>query len=214
MTGGTIAPLCAAVLDRLDLAAPGRRLVALSGAPGSGKSTLSVPLAAALTAQGLPATVVPMDGFHLDNALLAERGLLARKGAPESFDLGGFARLCRALRTEEQVIYPQFDRARDLAIAGAGAVDPACRVVIIEGNYLLFDETGWRDLAALWDLSIRLDIPMAELETRLVARWCAHGLDRSAAEARARGNDLANAARIDAARLPADLIWSGQAAAA
>ncbi len=208
MTDQTIAGLCANVRARLDLSRPGRRLVALSGAPGSGKSTLSEPLAAALTAAGIPAEVVPMDGFHLDNRLLSQRGILARKGAPESFDLAGFARLCQALKGEDQVIFPLFDRALDLAIAGAGEVGAACRVVVVEGNYLLFDEAGWRDLAGLWDLSIRIDTPLAELEARLIARWRSHGLDPAAAQARARGNDLANAARIDAARLPADLLWS------
>ena len=199
--------LCDAVLARLDLSGGGRRLVALSGAPGSGKSTLSEPLAAMLTERGVRSEVVPMDGFHLDNRLLEARGLILRKGAPETFDLGGFARLCHALRADDEVIYPLFDRSRDLAIAGAAHVGQDCSVAVIEGNYLLFDEPGWRDLADLWDVSIRLDVPLADLEARLVQRWLTHGLDQAAAEARARGNDLANAQRIASARLPADLTW-------
>ncbi|WOI35306.1 nucleoside triphosphate hydrolase [Tritonibacter scottomollicae] len=199
--------LCDAVLARLDLSGGGRRLVALSGAPGSGKSTLSEPLAAMLTERGVRSEVVPMDGFHLDNRLLKARGLMPRKGAPETFDLGGFARLCHALRADDEVVYPLFDRSRDLAIAGAAHVGQDCSVAVIEGNYLLFDEPGWRDLADLWDVSIRLDVPLADLEARLVQRWLTHGLDQAAAEARARGNDLANAQRIASARLPADLTW-------
>ncbi|OIQ32934.1 MAG: nucleoside/nucleotide kinase family protein [Alphaproteobacteria bacterium MedPE-SWcel] len=199
--------LCDTVLGRLDLSRARRQLIAISGAPGSGKSTLSGPLAAAMSAQGFATEVVPMDGFHLDNRLLEARGLLERKGAPESFDLDGFARLCRALRSVDRVIYPLFDRARDIAIAGAAEVGPECRVAIVEGNYLLLDEPGWRDLAALWDLSLRLVVPVEELAARLVQRWRDHGLDQRAAEARARGNDLANVARIDGAPLPSDLIW-------
>ena len=199
--------LCDAVLARLDLSGGGRRLVALSGAPGSGKSTLSEPLAAMLTERGVRSEVVPMDGFHLDNRLLEARGLMPRKGAPETFDLGGFKRLCHALRADDEVIYPLFDRSRDLAIAGAAHVGQDCSGAGIEGNYLLFDEPGWGDLADLWDVSIRLDVPLADLEARLVQRWLTHGLDQAAAEARARGNDLANAQRIASARLPADLTW-------
>ncbi|PRZ47623.1 nucleoside triphosphate hydrolase [Tritonibacter scottomollicae] len=199
--------LCDAVLARLDLSGGGRRLVALSGAPGSGKSTLSEPLAAMLTERGVRSEVVPMDGFHLDNRLLEARGLMPRKGAPETFDLGGFKRLCHALRADDEVIYPLFDRSRDLAIAGAAHVGQDCSIAVIEGNYLLFDEPGWRELADLWDVSIRLDVPLADLEARLVQRWLTHGLDQAAAEARARGNDLANAERIASARLPADLTW-------
>ncbi|MCG7629949.1 nucleoside/nucleotide kinase family protein [Epibacterium sp. MM17-32] len=198
--------LCAAVLSRLDLHADKRCLVALSGAPGSGKSTLSGPLAQQMTEQGIAAEVVPMDGFHLDNGLLEKRDLLARKGAPETFDLAGFSHLCRRLRHEDHVIYPLFDRNRDAAIAGAGEVTPECRVVIVEGNYLLFDEPGWRDLFRLWDVSIRMEVPLAELETRLIRRWRQQGLGPEAALVRARSNDLANAARVAAAQLPADLI--------
>ncbi|MCZ4269773.1 nucleoside triphosphate hydrolase [Rhodobacteraceae bacterium G21628-S1] len=208
----TIDALCQSVIEKLDTAHQGRQLVALSGAPGSGKSTLSAPLAKALTARGLKAEVVPMDGFHLDNRLLQARGLLARKGAPETFDLDGFMRLCQALKQADHVVYPAFDRERDIAIAGAAEVGPDCRVAVIEGNYLLFDMPGWRDVAALWDVSIRLEVPSQELEARLIQRWLDHGLDHAAAVARAQGNDLANARAIDAARLPADLIWRAASA--
>ncbi|MFW8595711.1 nucleoside/nucleotide kinase family protein [Cribrihabitans neustonicus] len=200
-----------ALASAIATATPGGRrlLVGLSGAPGSGKSTLAQAAADALNQKGLRTVVVPMDGFHLDNAILKTRGLLARKGAPETFDLGGFARLLAALRQEDEVFYPVFDRARDIAIAGAGRVGPEHRVVLAEGNYLLFGEPGWRDLALLWDVSVRVRVPVPELRRRLIARWEAHGLDAEAAAARAEGNDLANAARIEAAELPADIDFSG-----
>ncbi|MFV1528699.1 MULTISPECIES: nucleoside/nucleotide kinase family protein [unclassified Phaeobacter] len=187
-----------------------RRLVALAGAPGSGKSTLAELLVRALCANGTPASVVPMDGFHLDNGLLSEMDLLARKGAPESFDAAGFQRLMAAMATEEEVVYPLFDRAQDIAIAGAARVDAGVEVAVVEGNYLLFDAPVWRDLAAIWDLSVRVDVPREVLRERLVARWQAHGLSDAEAEARAERNDMANADRIAAAALPADVIWKGE----
>ena len=60
------------------------RLLGLTGAPGVGKSTLAARLASAWDA-----VVVPMDGFHLADVELARRGLLGRKGAPETFDAEG-----------------------------------------------------------------------------------------------------------------------------
>ncbi|UWS07299.1 nucleoside/nucleotide kinase family protein [Phaeobacter inhibens] len=188
-----------------------RRLVALAGAPGSGKSTLAELLVQALCANGTGAAVVPMDGFHLDNRLLSEMDLRDRKGAPESFDQAGFQRLIAAMAVEEEVIYPEFDRARDIAIAGAARVDAGVEVAVVEGNYLMFDAPGWRDLAALWDLSVRVDVPRGLLRDRLVARWQAYGLSDAEAEARAEGNDMVNADRVAAAALPADVIWKGEA---
>ncbi|MEP3333858.1 nucleoside/nucleotide kinase family protein [Sedimentitalea sp.] len=188
-----------------------RCLVGIAGAPGSGKSTLAADLAGGLAEAGAQAQVVPMDGFHLDNTILIERDLLDRKGAPETFDFKGFHRLARALANDTDVYYPVFDRSRDIAIAGKGRVGPECSIVLLEGNYLLLDEPGWRELAPLWDLSIRLQVPLATLRARLINRWLAYGLDQTAAQARAEGNDMANATRIQTTALPADLEFSSDA---
>jgi fructokinase len=187
----------------------GRRLrLAVAGPPGSGKSTVAEALVRRLNAgraEG-PAALVPMDGFHLDNRLLEARGLLARKGAPETFDGAGFAHMVRRLGTEDEVVIPVFDRSREIAIAGAAVVGPAAGVAVIEGNYLLLDEAPWRDLAGEWDLSVFLEVDEAELERRLMARWLGHGYSEEAARAKVDGNDLPNARRVLARRLPCDLV--------
>lgn len=190
----------------------GRVLIGIAGAPASGKSTLSSELARRLNATGHKAVVVPMDGFHLDNALLDARGLRARKGAPETFDAAGFLRLVRALKTGEEVIAPLFDRPRDLAIAGAVAVPPDARTVIVEGNYLMYDEDPWRALAPLWDLSVRVDVPLPELRARLIQRWLSLNYSSAVATRRAEGNDIPNAQRIIDKALPCDITLSGQPA--
>jgi fructokinase len=191
----------AAIIARLRERPDARRLVALSGPPGTGKSTVAAALADALRDRGEAVSVVPMDGFHLDNGVLDARGLLPRKGAPETFDAAGFIAAIVRLTAGGEVVVPIFDRARDIAIAGASVVPAGTRTVIVEGNYLMFDAEPWRALAGLWDLAVFLDAPEDELRTRLVRRWRDHGLDERAALARAEANDLPNARRIRAARL-------------
>ncbi len=181
-----------------------RLIVAIAGAPGSGKSTLAAELNRRLNAQRCPACVVPMDGFHLDNAILSERGLLPRKGAPETFDAEGFVHLVGRLRGGAEVVYPVFDRSRDIAIAGAGLVRRETQVVIVEGNYLLYDSPPWSGLAPLWDLSVQLAVPVSELRARLIQRWLSHGLSRAAATRRAETNDIPNAQAVIDRSLPAD----------
>jgi fructokinase len=182
-----------------------RRLVAIAGAPASGKSTLAASLTEALRAAGEAVENVPMDGFHLDNRLLDGMGLRARKGAPETFDAEGFRVLVERLKAEERVYFPLFDRGQDQAIAGAGVVPASCRLVVIEGNYLLFDEAPWAALASLWDLSIWIDTPEALVRARCIRRWLDHGHSEAAAITRAEGNDLRNARRVMGTRLPADV---------
>ena len=188
------------ILDRIAALGPGRHVVAIVGAPGSGKSTLAERLVAGLDG----AVLVPMDGFHLDNRLLDQEGLRARKGAPETFDAEGFLTLVRRLKGGGEVVYPVFDRTRDLAIAGAGRVAADRGTVVVEGNYLLLDRAPWREMAGLWDLSVMLDVPAKELRARLAARW--QGLGKSPAEVTAHlENDLGNAKTVAGQSLPADL---------
>lgn len=201
----------AALVDRiLDLAPSERRLlIAIAGAPASGKSTLAKALTGALNDKGRRTENVPMDGYHLDNRLLDARNLRARKGAPETFDAAGFVSLIHRLRTEDDVYYPLFDRSHDQAIAGAGHVSASCELVVVEGNYLLFDADPWRLLAPIWDLSIWLETDTATLRRRCTARWLDLGYSTNDAAAKAEGNDLKNAALIAGARLEADVVMTG-----
>lgn len=184
-----------------------RLVVAIAGAPGSGKSTLAGALRDALVAGGQGAVVVPMDGFHFDNAVLEARGLLPRKGAPETFDVAGFEHLLTRIRSgERDVAIPVFDRAIEIARAGAAIVEADARIVLVEGNYLLLDEEPWSRIGELFDFSIFLDTPRDELERRLVERWLEHGHGEEEARERARSNDIPNALRVTARRRPADLV--------
>ena len=182
-----------------------RVLVALAGAPGSGKSTLASELHRRLTQQKCRAMVVPMDGFHLDNAILEARGLRQRKGAPETFDADGFLHLINRLREPVEVIAPIFDRTRDLSVAGAVVIPANCQVVIVEGNYLMFEETPWEFLAPLWDLTARIDVPMEKLRARLIQRWLSLNYSRAVATQRAERNDIPNAQRVIDKALPCDI---------
>ena len=88
-----------------------RRLLGIAGAPGAGKSTLAERLVEAL---GERAVLVPMDGFHLADAALERLGRLTRKGAPDTFDAGGYVALLQRLRTQRPgdapVWAPMFER--------------------------------------------------------------------------------------------------------
>ncbi|VXB64392.1 MULTISPECIES: nucleoside triphosphate hydrolase [unclassified Bosea (in: a-proteobacteria)] len=194
--------------------ARGRRriVVGLAGAPGAGKSTLSERLLAALPAG--EAAQVPMDGFHFDNAVLDAMGLRHRKGAPQTFDCAGLKATLRRVRSDEgEVAVPLFDRRADLARAGAAIIPADARFVLVEGNYLLLDQAPWSELAPLFDLTIFIDVPMAELERRLLARWTDLGRSEEAARAWVEGNDLPNARLVVENSRRADIIWRNGAAA-
>lgn len=169
-----------------------RLLVAVAGPPGAGKSTLADRLNEILAERGHRSAVLPMDGFHLDNTILDQRGDLPRKGAPHTFDVRGLGDLLRAVKAGGEVFVPVFDRDRELAIAAARCIAADDRIVIAEGNYLLLEQGRWASLADLFDLTVMVAPPIEELERRLVARWIHYGLTPAQIDQKIHGNDLPN----------------------
>lgn len=182
-------------------------ILGIAGAPGSGKTTL---------AAALGHSVVPMDGFHLADAELRRRGLLERKGAPETFDAWGYAALLRRLRErpDHVVLAPGFERGLEQPLAGAIAIPPGDDLLVTEGNYLLLDEPEWRavrdQLDAVWHLVVDDEVRVR----RLVERHVAFGKARTAAQEWVRRVDQPNAALVDRAGHRAEVVvdlsrWSG-----
>jgi len=185
---------------------PNPMLVGIAGPPASGKSTLSGLLRTEVNKLlGREAVaVVPMDGFHLDDRLLDAMRQRAVKGAPHTFDLGGFQSLLKRIAAADVPVYvPVFDREREIAINAAEVIESHHSIVLVEGNYLLLNEPGWLDVATLFELTISIDIPLSEIRTRLRQRWQGYGLGEEAIHRKLENNDIPNAKLVLEHSLPA-----------
>ena len=191
---------------RRRLTSGSRTILGIVGAPGSGKSTF----AAWIQQQFGPgsAVVVPMDGFHLGNAIIDGTPLRTRKGAIDTFDAGGYLSLLRRLvRRDESVVYaPEFRRTIDEPVAASIAIPAEVPLVITEGNYLLAEQEPWKEVRAQLDEVWFVDTPPALRLSRLVARHVEFGMEPGAAQAWAEGPDETNAVLIQATRPAADRI--------
>jgi pantothenate kinase len=173
-----------------------RIIIAIAGPPASGKSSLSEELQRAINNQygENVCSVVPMDGFHLDNAVLDKLGLRHVKGAPQTFDANGFVRLIKQLKEAPgDIAVPIFDRHIDRAIANGAVVRPQHKIILTEGNYLLLGSQPWLELRKCFNFTIFINPGLQILESRLVERWLQHGLPPETARARAMSNDIPNA---------------------
>lgn len=185
-----------------------RVVLGIVGEPGSGKTTLTTALLAALEARGIAVAWLPMDGFHLGDASLDALGLRSRKGAVETFDGWGYLAALRRVLTEvdNPVYVPGFERGLEQPIAADRVIPSGPALVITEGNYLLDETDPWpllrESVAEIW----YADVPQDLRRERLVARHIAFGKTPAAADAWVATVDEPNAERIRARRGLADLI--------
>jgi pantothenate kinase len=187
-------------------AKPRRALIALSGPPGSGKSTIAEEVVRRLNeASGNKqvAAVVPMDGFHLTratlNAMPNREEAITRRGASWTFDAQGVVKLVATLRDsreEPSKVHevPGFDHALKDPVPGAIKITPNIRILILEGNWLLMDLHPWSAISKLVDDTWFVDVDPQLALTRIAKRHLASGIEKDWAGAllRAQRNDVPN----------------------
>lgn len=178
-----------------------RILVMLAAPPATGKSTL-VSLLEHLAKLAIPdkrVQSVGMDGFHLRQEYLlthtvevnGENIPMARiKGAPITFDLDALTRKIREASEGNICRWPHYDRQLHDPVDNAITID--ADIVLIEGNYLLLDADGWRELSRYADYTIVLTADEDVLRERLIGRKMKTGMTREGAEHFVAFSDMPN----------------------
>ena len=192
----------------------GRVLALLAAPPAAGKSTLAGFLQQlSRSAPDLcPLTAIGMDGFHLRQAYLESHTVrrngadipMARiKGAPVTYDLDLLRATLARVAAGERCGWPRYDRTLHDPVPDALRVEG--EIVLLEGNYLLLDEDGWRDLRALADYAVGITAEPEILRERLIARHLAGGKSPEESVRKADESDMVNVRLCLERSLPADL---------
>ncbi|MEH3153903.1 MAG: nucleoside/nucleotide kinase family protein [Gordonia paraffinivorans] len=187
-----------------------RAVLGITGPPGAGKTTLGEALVARIGELQGPgwAASVPMDGFHLADDQLRRLGALGRKGAPETFDVAGYAALLERARVEtgRRVYAPGFERTLEQPVAAALVVLPDARLVITEGNYLLLDDPDWAAARASMDAVWFVTTDETTRRDRLLARHVEFGKTPTAARRWIDDVDEPNAVLVSSTATRADRV--------
>lgn len=196
----------------------GRQIFFLAGPPGTGKSTFAAIVQSVAKIQyEKNLFVLPMDGFHFPNEYLRQNFILRDgeniplkniKGAPESYDLASMTKSLEKLKNNQDLRWPIYDRIIHDVVPDALDI-PADGIFIVEGNYLLLDEPGWRELSQFAQKRFFITISETVLRERLISRHLRGGKTLDHAQRWVDQSDLSNARRVLAHQLPADRIISG-----
>ncbi|MDS1269045.1 nucleoside/nucleotide kinase family protein [Lipingzhangella sp. LS1_29] len=187
-----------------------RVLLGLAGPPAAGKSVLATTLVQHLRRR-LGANVVgyvPLDGFHLSNAILEWLGRRNRKGAPDTFDAYGYLALLRRILQEpgDAIYVPDYDRELNEPVAARHVVDPETRLVVTEGNYLACPQQPWAEVRTLATELWYVESSDTVREQRLHVRQQQGGLSPEAAWDWVRRSDRPNGDLVKESRQRCDRI--------
>lgn len=182
-----------------------RIIVYLAAPPGTGKTTLSQFLELAYKELDSPYSFqsISIDGFHHKAAYLEKTAVTIEgqrtylkniKGSPESFDLHSLKKHLSGLKKESVSEWPIYDRK--LHDVSNEHIQVDAEIVLIEGNWLLLNEDGWRDLKVTADLTLFIEAEEDMLKPRLINRKIMGGLNREAATAFYESSDRKNVIRV------------------
>lgn len=191
-----------------------RLVVMLAAPPGAGKSTLLSFLARlSREREGIhPIQTIGMDGFHRRQEYLQHHfvhrdgrkvSLVEIKGAPVTFDLDRLRESVRKAAAGEKNGWPVYDRMLHNPVEDAIRLDG--EILLLEGNYLLLDEEGWRGLREYADYTISVSADEDLLRTRLIERRMKTGVAEDAAIRFVDFSDMPNVRLCLEKSLPADL---------
>ena len=178
-----------------------RILVMLAAPPGTGKSTLAGFLEK-LSSERVGISriqAIGMDGFHRRQEYLLSHEtevdgemmpMVRIKGAPMTFDLEGLRAKIEQVAAGNSCGWPTYDRHLHNPIEDA--IQVTGDIVVLEGNYLLLDEDGWRDLHKMADYTLFIRADEEMLRERLVSRKAASGNTIEKAEAFVDFSDMKN----------------------
>jgi type I pantothenate kinase len=150
-------------------------VIAIAGSVAVGKSTFARVLQAILSRwPGHPrVALVTTDGFLYPNAVLEERGLMKRKGFPESYDLRRLMGFLGAVKGgEEKILAPVYSHLQYDIMADEEQVVARPEVLIFEGlNVLQVPHSAAVIASDFFDFSIYLDADEADIERWYIERF-------------------------------------------
>jgi len=152
-------------------------IIGVAGSVAVGKSTFARILQALLAQwpDHPKVDLITTDGFLYPNAVLEERGIMDRKGFPESYDTRELLRVLRSIKSGHELVEaPVYSHVVYDIIPEKKAVVQSPDIVIFEGlNMLQTGPQATEFVSDYFDFSIYIDADEANIEQWYVDRFLA-----------------------------------------
>lgn len=150
-------------------------VIGVAGSVAVGKSTFARILQALLARwpNHPKVDLVTTDGFLHPNQVLEARGLMDRKGFPESYDTRELLAFLRAVKSgDEHVTAPVYNHVTYDILPNAHVSVDMPDIVIVEGlNVLQVNRDGTEFVSDYFDFSIYVDADEADIESWYIRRF-------------------------------------------
>ncbi len=149
-------------------------IVAIAGSVAVGKSTFARVLQALISRwpDHPRVALVTTDGFLHPNAVLRQRGLMARKGFPESYDLRRMIRFLAAVKAGERTVTaPVYSHVAYDIVPGQTQIVERPDVLIFEGLNVLQTVNTAVVASDFFDFSVYIDADEADIATWYLNRF-------------------------------------------
>lgn len=155
-------------------------VIGIAGSVAAGKSTTARVIQALLARGPIPRTVdlVTTDGFLFPNAVLEERGLMKRKGFPESYDLRRLVSFMAEIKSGMSEVYaPLYSHMHYDILTDQVQTVAQPDVLIVEGLNMLQSSLDYRVgaprlfVSDYFDFSIYVDASEEDLERWYIERF-------------------------------------------
>ncbi len=134
------------------------RILAISGPPGAGKSTVANAVSSALVDLGVRAVALSLDDFYLPRKEREQRGITWR-AAPGSHDIDLMVRTLAVIQDGSRpLVLPRFDQSRDDRSPDE-RLDEVPDVVVFDGWIIGYDDEGYGQMLEYLDWHLHLDVP-------------------------------------------------------
>lgn len=151
-------------------------IIGVAGSVAVGKSTVSRLLKELLSRWPTTPSValVTTDGFLYPNSVLEEKGLMERKGFPESYDRLALLKFVADIKSGKEIVKaPVYSHLTYDIVPGAELVVDSPDVVIVEGLNVLQPPALGQEVALsdYFDFQIYVDAPTEEIESWYLERF-------------------------------------------